>query len=154
MASIPLLVGEANPYGGDPRFALYPAPDGCSGHRLATLIFGLHRQTYLDAFERVNLCPCDWSTKEARSRASGIAAARPAGSWTILCGAKVARSFGMAPASAAAPALVGVDAASVGWIVIPHPSGLCRIWNADVIRRVRAALAEVLPAIPFGEARP
>jgi hypothetical protein len=53
--SKPLLVGEVNPYGGDPYYALYPAPDGCSGHRLCYLILGMRREDYLESFERINL---------------------------------------------------------------------------------------------------
>ena len=33
-----VLVGEQNPYGPDPEFALYPAPEGSSGHRLCCQI--------------------------------------------------------------------------------------------------------------------
>ncbi len=148
----PLVVGEANPYGGDPYFALYPEPDGCAGHRLATLVFGLWRKTYLDSFERMNLCPRDWNTTVARVRANAIAPMRGPGTWTILCGAKVARAFGLAAATADAPIQLGRDIAGAGYAVIPHPSGLCRLWNRDVMARVRGELAAVLPDIPFGEA--
>jgi hypothetical protein len=36
-----LLLGEANPYGGDPRYALYPEPEGSSGWRLCHMVMGL-----------------------------------------------------------------------------------------------------------------
>lgn len=65
----PLLVGEANPYGGDPAYALYPYPRGCSGHRLCEKVMGLTDREYLDCFERVNLCPTKWSMRQARARA-------------------------------------------------------------------------------------
>jgi hypothetical protein len=43
-----LLVGETNPYGGDPRYALYNEPSNSAGGRLQRLIFGIGgRQWYL-----------------------------------------------------------------------------------------------------------
>ena len=54
--SRPLLVGLQNPLSDDPRYALYPEPDGCTGHRLYEML-GVpwtHR-SYLRAFDRVNL---------------------------------------------------------------------------------------------------
>ena len=49
----PTLVGESNPYGGNDDYALYPAPNGCSGHRLCLLILGMDPEDYLEAFERL-----------------------------------------------------------------------------------------------------
>lgn len=68
----PLLVGEANPYGSDPAFALYPSPPGCSGDRLCRLVMGLDPDDYLERFERANLCPRRWSLAEARTRAADL----------------------------------------------------------------------------------
>jgi len=52
----PVLVGEANPWGSDPFYALYPYPERYAGWRLCHLILGLYRRTYLGYFDRVNLC--------------------------------------------------------------------------------------------------
>jgi hypothetical protein len=50
-----VLVGESNPYGADPRYALYPLPPQASGGRLARIL-GLSARQYLRAFpHRVNL---------------------------------------------------------------------------------------------------
>ena len=37
----PIIVGEANPYGGDPAYALYPIPENSAGGRLCRLIMAL-----------------------------------------------------------------------------------------------------------------
>ncbi len=76
MADKPLIVGESNPYGADPQFALYPAPDGCSGHRLCCLILGMHRAAYMESFERVNLCAGKWSAPAARNMARELVSSR------------------------------------------------------------------------------
>jgi hypothetical protein len=57
----PLLVGESNPYGGDPAFALYPSPPGCAGlrHQRARTVpmidrerlLGIHLPPRLDTTE-------------------------------------------------------------------------------------------------------
>lgn len=36
----PLLVGEQNPYGADPKFALYPYPENSGGERPAIVLLG------------------------------------------------------------------------------------------------------------------
>ena len=52
----PLLVGLQNPLSDDPRYALYPEPDGCAGHRLYEMLGApWGRNDYLRAFDRVNL---------------------------------------------------------------------------------------------------
>lgn len=112
----PLLVGEANPYGGDPFYALYPDPPGCAGHRLCRLVMGLSAQEYLELFDRVNLCRRAWSTKEARV-ATACAIGRDR---VVLLGAKVCKAFDVAylPCTVAGR-----------FVVLPHPSGLCRFWG-------------------------
>lgn len=61
----PLLVGEQNPYGADPKFALYPYPENSAGGRLCFKVFGLTRHEYLARFDRVNLCSGKWSMSRA-----------------------------------------------------------------------------------------
>lgn len=116
-----LLVGEDNPHSDDPRFALYPRPVGCAGHRLAIKILG-HEfgADYLAKYDRTNLCSGKWSTTEARVRALDLAeTGRP----MVLLGAKVCRAFGLdfAPFSIACGRSL--------MAILPHPSGRCRAWN-------------------------
>ncbi len=134
----PLLVGESNPYGADPYYALYPAPDGCSGHRLCCLILGMSRKSYLEAFDRVNLCDGPWSLPEARERAVQILTERIGECKLILCGQKVCTAFGVpfAPFTVADEIMLR----------LPHPSGLCRLWGeAGAFQRARDAVAAFVP---------
>jgi hypothetical protein len=135
-----VLVGEQNPYGSDPDFALYPAPDGCSGHRLCCVILGMRRADYLRSFERVNLCDGPWETKTARRRAESLRGRR-----VVMLGAKVARAFGAAydPLMASRLRDVGTKQHFVHFLCLPHPSGRCRTWNEPgMVERARAAVAE------------
>lgn len=131
------LVGECNPYGGGDDYALFPSPDGCSGHRLCCTVLRMSRAAYLDCFVRVNLCVGRWSMPLAVERARRLR--RDAGR-LILCGAKVARAFMVAyePVSVVESRL----------LVIPHPSGMCRAWNDPATAlRVRLAMSSFYPEI-------
>lgn len=132
-----VLVGESNPYGADPAFALYPAPDGCSGHRLCCLIFGMQRARYLDVFERVNLCAGAWSMAEARRKADEIMSEEDAR--VILLGAKVSKAFDVP--------FVPFEIYEGGTVlVLPHPSGLNRMWGLPgAIDKARAAMTAFVP---------
>ncbi len=135
----PLLVGEQNPYGGDPEYALYPVPEGCSGQRLCCLILGMYRKDYLAAFERKNLCDGRWDMCLARKRAQEL---RTWGAPIVLLGSKVARAFGHDPFEPFTVADGGKT------LVLPHPSGLCRLWNeAGAVDRARSLVAQVIPSV-------
>jgi hypothetical protein len=136
------LVGELNPYGGDDYFALYPAPDGCSGHRLCKLVLGMRRDVYLDTFERVNLCEGKWSVKEARVQAESLWTSPDAGRF-ILLGRKVCDGWRI-PFKPFSIFDVFEDTAV---LVLPHPSGLNRLWNAETFLRARLAVAAFVPEI-------
>lgn len=140
----PLLVGEMNPYGADPRYALYHEPRGATGDRLCRLIMGLSGKEYIRRFDRVNLCAGKWSIVAARTAARGLSDVveqRPA---VVLLGRKVCDAFGLAydPFSI----LRGREGGGI-WrttvVLLPHPSGLNRIWNEPgSIARARAALVD------------
>jgi hypothetical protein len=140
----PLVVGEANPYGGDPYFALYPKPENSAGWRLCHLVLGFeYAKTYLDLFDRVNLCPRDWSMKVARERAVQLRSV-PAFQ-AVLLGRKVAAAFRLEdvpPFTVWRPSEV-----SRAWcVVLPHPSGLCMEWNKPgAFERARVLVQSVYP---------
>lgn len=135
----PLLVGEQNPYGGDPYFALYPAPDGCSGHRLCCLILGMRRVDYLRSFERRNLCDGPWNMELARCRAQEL---RTWKAPIILLGSKVARAFEFDPFEPFTVADGGKT------LILPHPSGRCQLWNQkNAVSRARVMVAEMVPSV-------
>jgi hypothetical protein len=150
-----LLLGEANPYGGDPRYALYPEPEGSSGWRLCHMVMGLRSQTYLDWFVRDNVFatpPAKWSIPAAR-RAAREVLARTFGNYgndrvVVVLGRKVAAACGVD---------VGTRDVQEGdgyrFLFLPHPSALNREWrDPNEARRCREFLADHLHGIPFGEA--
>lgn len=144
----PLLVGESNPYGSDPSFALYPLPERASGWRLCKLVMGLERGAYLRAFDRVNLCTGKWSMGEARDKAQEIRDSRRKAP-IVLCGAKVSEAFGMDFYPFTVSDTFDLHGMHVRrFVVLPHPSGLSRAWNEPgAFDRARAVLTEagVLP---------
>jgi hypothetical protein len=139
----PLLVGEANPYGADPRYALYPYPERASGDRLCRLVMGLEPREYLRRFDRVNLCPQRWSAPKARENAGEIMAGEH--QKIVLLGSKVAGAFGLEykPFTVTFPKNPEFKdmALARSLTILPHPSGLCRIWNEPgAFDKARAAL--------------
>lgn len=141
MISWPWL-GEMNPYGADPQYALYPAPDGCSGHRLCSLILGMRRDAYLDSFDRTNLCEGKWSIVAARKRAEQLLDGGLSGGDEeqplILLGSKVAAAFSLP--------YKPFERLGDELLLLPHPSGLCRLWSeAGAIERARQAVREFAP---------
>lgn len=159
----PLLVGEDNPYGGDPRYALYPEPRNCAGDRLCRLVMGLTSREYLARFDRANLCAERWSVKEAHRRAAVFLDERPEGVFVLL-GAKVAAAFERASGFAIQPSPFLMKVLEVEsplsllrgvkrFVFLPHPSGRCRAWNepgafdlARSVLRVAGVLPELAPA--------
>ena len=87
----PLLVGECNPYGPDPKYALYPYPRNSAGGRLCRVVFNLPTRVYLEAFDRVNLCATTWSQPAARKKAGEIIEAVDKNCVIVLCGARPRR---------------------------------------------------------------
>lgn len=116
----PVLVGECNPYGNDDEYALFPLPVGCAGWRLCHKILALPRRTYLKRFERTNLVQgTRWSMPAARERAQELQ--RRVDASLVLFGSKVAQAFGYAFAPLSRP----TDRV----LILPHPSGRCRMWS-------------------------
>ena len=131
----PLLVGEQNPYGGDSYYALYPSPEGCSGDRLCRLVLGMHRSVYLEVFDRTNLCDGPWVASDARRRAVEIVS--ESRSKIVLLGSKVCRAFGV---------VYHPFERFSRYLVLPHPSGLCRLWNEPgAFQRARDCVALLAP---------
>lgn len=141
--SRPLIVGESNPYGSDPRFALWPDPPGCAGERLCRLVLGLDPEEYLRRFDRQNLfIGRGWSTPAARTAAALVVASGR--QRLVLLGRKVQDAFG-----------VNLAPCGVGWIggvayaALPHPSGRCRAWNEPgAFERARTAVTKLLGPLP------
>ncbi len=127
----PWLLGENNPYQDDPedgiRFAMYPEPAQSAGARLCYAILGMDERAYLRAFRRRNLLArADWSVPAARAAAACLAWKFTDGDRVVLLGAKVWAAF--FPREAWQPFTIRWG---YGWrfLALPHPSGLCRLWN-------------------------
>jgi len=139
----PLLVGELNPYGADPKYALYPLPEHSAGGRLCAAILGLSRLEYLRRFDRVNLCVGKWTMAEARKTAKSIrgdGSLFPGGERTVvLLGRKVATAFDLG----VHPPFSVVKGLASTYVLLPHPSGLCREWNTPgAVDKARSTLRE------------
>ena len=142
-----VFVGELNPYGIDPKFALYHQPRGASGDRLRAHL-GLRDATYA-RITKINLCVGAWSVHDARARAQALLESMAgANAVLVLLGAKVRRAFGGPPSftlwegSMDRPTLIG----------LPHPSGRSVTWNQEGARDIaRALLRMAVPGVPWGE---
>jgi hypothetical protein len=140
-----LLVGELNPYGVDPRFALYPGPAGSAGHRLCEKVLDLTPKQYIGLFDRVNLCSSKWSVAEARREAEHILSENR---WPVivLLGRKVSTAFGLGDSVPFTVRTLGDRKVAI----LPHPSGRCREWNdpsSFVNARTVLRTAGALPGI-------
>lgn len=135
-----LLVGELNPYGSDPGFALYPFPEYASGARLCQLIIQVPRRLYMKHFDRANLCNGKWSIREARAQVNRLLKRQP--KKIVLLGSKVCSAFGLTFIPFKQQKYITPELkSSVDVVILPHPSGLCRIWNEpNAFERANAAL--------------
>lgn len=148
-----LLLGETNPYGPDPEFALYCYPPGCSGHRLCGIL-GLPQHQYLD-LHRKNLCDGDWSRERARERAYELLSSQVPWRVVVLLGRKVTGIFEkIALADVELPAFATrTCGADMSLVSLPHPSGQnAGLWNARARDRARQILRELAPEVPWGSA--
>ncbi len=122
----PLLVGESNPYGGDPYFALYPSPANSAGDRLCRLILRTDPDTYLERYDRVNLIPCgDWNLTAARERVKELTVEdirRGLPRKYLLLGAKVCAAW-------AVPFKPFEVWCTGSVLILPHPSGRNGAWR-------------------------
>lgn len=156
-----LFVGELNPYGTDPRYALYDDPPGSAGHRLRERVLGISRHVYLgNRIERVNLCTGTWSPDRARRSARRICEEQHETSRfravVVMLGSKVSSSFAWKLGRTMSGAdvektIVTNEHGLCTFLAVPHPSCRNRLWNNPaMIPTVRAALREVASSIPWG----
>lgn len=160
----PILVGMNNPISTRPGHELYPAPEGCTGHRLWQMLHartGASRVQYLDSFERRNLVRGrEWDRVAARARAYEVVQElRDSGRTVVLLGQSVREAFDYVlknngldtwaipcgdPAGIP-PVLVHPRVrAGVTWRQIPHPSGRNLWYNEEENRKIVELLMEEL----------
>ena len=143
----PVFIGELNPYGMNPEYALWPDPRNAAGDRLRRLILGVRRSTYHE-YAKYNLCTGKWSMPAARAMAQHLRM-KHGDDVLVLLGRKVVAAFG----------LEGLEAFSAPRgrrrVILPHPSGRNRTWNEPgAFLRARATLLSVCPDLPLGEIFP
>lgn len=151
MTSRVLVVGEQNPYGSNPEWALYCHPPGCAGARLRR-IFGLSEDQYLE-LHRNNLCDGDWSKEEAKKRALELLT--PAAEWNVivLLGRKVTEVFEKVVLDDVPLVAFSTRGCCPGMTLVslPHPSGRnAALWNPKARDRAREILRDLVPELPWG----
>lgn len=143
----PIILGMNNPLSSDPAHALYPSPEGCTGHRLWRMLHartGASRSEYLEAFDRRNLVgQRTWSRmSEAREAASHflrelMGHVEPI---TVLVLGAEPRDAIRLPRVLVKP----VEMYGVTWRLVPHPSGRNLWYNVKGNRETVELLLEEL----------
>lgn len=146
-----LLLGEDNPYGSDPSFALYCHPTGCAGYRLRRIL-GLPEDLCL-GLHRANLCDGAWSGPRAKQRASELLVPCSPYPVIVMLGRKVTEAMRRA-------AMVDEDIVPFSargccpgftLVSLPHPSERnAAAWSGNARARAREILRELVPSLPWG----
>lgn len=140
-----VLLGMNNPQSANPRYALYPHPSGCAGHRLMVMLVAaaeragvdsLSPADYKEGFEKMNLLDSvEWSVASARKRVHEVVD-HLRGRRVIMCGATVPKIVGVHCDQWCTwdTAYSSIDRELFEFCVIPHPSGRCRVYNTPEMR--------------------
>lgn len=145
MTDKPVLIGMNNPLSTDDEHALWPHPEGCTGHRLWCMLRErlphVGRKDYLDTFERRNLVRgIAFSRALARQEAARVFAAMWGSRRTVvLLGEDVRRAFEH-PRLLVEPQVIG----GCTWRQLPHPSGRNMWYNSPEHRKMAGVLMEEL----------
>jgi hypothetical protein len=155
-----LLVGEANPYGADPNYALYHLPERAAGARLQGKILGLPAREWYLPIWRANLCTGTWDRGEAADRAGELLTTDAPWRVIVMLGRQVNRAFAFHTGqdglpftsyTSARPAQPPMEDRRFTLVSLPHPSGRNTVWSDPAAGvRARAVMAEVAPEIPWG----
>lgn len=140
----PLILGMNNPISSAPEHALFPAPEGCTWHRLWVMLHDrtqASRGAYLQAFERRNLVlGRRWSPVMAREAAGPlIEELRGSGRTVVVLGAEVRDALRLPRLLIKPQELHGVV-----WRQLPHPSGRNLWFNNPENRELACLLLEEL----------
>lgn len=139
----PVILGMTNPYGADPRMALYPHPSTSAGGRLLKFS-GLQKATYLSAFDRRNVMTGTWVMSEARKLQPALRE-ELAGRTVVLLGAPVNSIMRGGTPHELAPPFRWTPDGRGGWMAkVPHPSGLNPFFNNPLHQHLLAIFLEEL----------
>lgn len=145
-----VLVGEVNPYQDRRAFDLYDEPERSVGGRLRRLVLGVRRETYFRRFARHNLCVEKWRSDAAFDVTKDLLEEYPTGVFVLL-GKKVQGVFG-SRFGLRLDTMTTHVAGGQFLVSLPHPSGLCRVWNdPDAVAMARETILTVCPDLPLGE---
>lgn len=136
--SRPVLVGMNNPISMRPEHALYPAPEGCSGHRLWRLLHeetGATRLQYIDRFCRINLVVGQWDRRRARLGARELLPSL-LGRDVVVLGQKVREAFDLPDR----PTGESFHFGGARFYFLPHPSGRNLWYNSEANRQIARQL--------------
>lgn len=134
-----VLVGMNNPYGADPKYALYPMPATSAGGRLFKMLRAasdgdLGMSEYARIFDRINLVSGDWDRRLAEAKATDLVInGNYARRRVVLLGQEVKNAF-LKTSTIALPESHArwqycSRSGAERWATLPHPSGRCRDWN-------------------------
>lgn len=133
----PLLVGMNNPLSRVDDHALYPWPEGCTGHRLWQMLLPMTDDEYLEKYERCNLVEGRaWSTAAAKAAAPAMRE-RMRLRRTIILGREVRDIMGWREAVVAGAWLALPESRTGSVMFLPHPSGR-NLWYNDPKNRLTA----------------
>lgn len=142
----PVLIGMNNPlWAGREGYELFPAPEGCTGHRLWSMLHertGAFRKDYIDTFDRRNLVRGNVGYDHdlaAKSAEDMIKEFFGTGRVVVLLGEDVRRAFGMKK-----HLIHPIERDGCTWRQIPHPSGRNLWYNNQENRNLVAVLLEEL----------
>lgn len=160
-----LLVGELNPYGADPGYALYHEPPNSAGGRLQRLILGVSARRWYLPIWRTNLCEGAWDMDEALDGAGVVLGLDQApGPWDVIVALGVSvnsalrrRAFRTLTHLTSWPEpfeTIGLVLSThqVTVVNLPHPSGRNLVWNEpDRVQAARDLMRRLVPEIPWGD---
>ena len=133
-----LIVGENPGPNTHPDLPLFPWPDTSSAGRLLSMS-RLTPGEYLGGLYRRNVCRSAWSRFEAKATARELVTVlfdMPRDLAVIICGVKAATAFGFEGYDYWDP--IRLESRQTA-VIIPHPSGLNRMYNDPTNRELTGA---------------
>lgn len=137
----PVVLGMNNPHSDDPEDALSPTFRGSAGRRLYQMIREsdptVSEADYLCCLDRRNLVSeGDWSNAHARVFATDMVTSLQ-GRWVVMLGSLVPSALGLKHDG---KWYQWHDGKGLTFCVVPHPSGLNRLYNDAGYRRQTGTL--------------
>lgn len=140
----PMLIGMNNPLSTRPGYELYPAPEGCTGHRIWQMLTSrtdCTRMDYIQTFERRNLVVGIHYDRAAAKKSAGKIVQELFGTrrTIVVLGEDVRKAFGLEKNLIHPQEMHGCT-----WRQLPHPSGRNLWYNSESNRVAAAMLLEEL----------